>query len=84
MIVRGKGKFGYLDGSIPQPFADDFAYSNWEINNSLVMSWLIHSMESKIGEIYVLYPTAKSIWDAVSHSYSDLEDSVTDYFHSLT
>ena len=32
-------------------------------------------MESKIGEIYVLYPTAKSIWDVVSHSYSNLEDS---------
>ena len=33
MIVQGKGKFGYLDGSIPQPSADDSAY----INNSLVM-----------------------------------------------
>ena len=32
-------------------------------------------MESKIGEIYVLHPTAKSIWDVISHSYSDLEDS---------
>ena len=74
-LHRGKGKFGYLDWSIPQPSADNSAYSTWEINKSLVMSWLIHSMESKIGEIYVLYPTAKSKWDVVSHSYSDLEDS---------
>ena len=71
MIVQGKRKLGYLDWSIPQPSVDDSPY----INNSLVMSWLIHSMESKIGEIYVLYSTTKSIWDVVSHSYSDLEDS---------
>ena len=32
-------------------------------------------MESKIGENYVLYATAKPIWDVVSQSYSDLEDS---------
>ena len=32
-------------------------------------------MESKIDEIYVLYPTTKSIWDDVSRSYFDLEYS---------
>ena len=32
-------------------------------------------MERKIGEIYVLYPTTKSIGDVVSSSYSNLEDS---------
>ena len=32
-------------------------------------------MESKIGDVYVIYPTTKSIWDVVSHSYFDLENS---------
>ena len=75
MILKGRDKFGHLNGSLPQPASTDPTLGQWEMHNSLVMSWLIHSMESHIGEIYLMYPTAKAIWDAVSRAYSDLEDS---------
>ena len=75
LVVRGKGKIGYLDGSIPQPDKSDSSFPSWDIHNSMVMSWLINSMEESIAEIYLLYPTAKAIWDVVSLAYSDLEDS---------
>ena len=75
MVIRGKGKFGYLDGSIPQPLTTKPSFSLWDIQNSMVMSWLIHSMEDHIVEIYLLYSTAQSIWDVVSLAYSDLEDT---------
>ncbi|XP_024018998.1 uncharacterized protein LOC112090903 [Morus notabilis] len=39
------------------------------------MAWLIHSMEDHIADTYILFPTAKSIWDAVSLAYSDLQNS---------
>ena len=42
----------------------------------MVMLWLINSMEDIIVEIYVLYPTAKAIWDVVRLAYSDLEYSL--------
>ena len=32
-------------------------------------------MESRIGGIYLLYPTAKAIWNVVSLAYFNLEDS---------
>lgn len=47
MLIHDKGKIGYLDGSTPQPPKDVPSFNNWEINNSLVMSWLIHSMDSR-------------------------------------
>ena len=75
LLIRGKGKYGYLDGSIPQPASTDPSFSTWEIQNSLVMSWLILSMDDSIAEVYLLYPTAKAIWDAVTLAYSDLTDS---------
>ena len=75
MVIRGKGKFGSLDGSIPQPVPTDPSYPTWDIHNSMVMSWLIHSMEDNIGEVYLLYLTTKAIWDAVSLAYFDLMDS---------
>ena len=75
MVIRGKGKFGYLGGSIPQPLTTDPSFPLWDIQHSTVMSRLIHSMEDHIVEIYLLYSTAQSIWDAVSLAYSDLEDT---------
>ncbi|XP_075498838.1 uncharacterized protein LOC142537165 [Primulina tabacum] len=75
MVIRGKRKFGYLDGSIPSPPVEDPSFASWDIQNSLVMSWLIHSMENRIGELYLMYGTASAIWDAVKRAYSDLEDS---------
>jgi len=49
----------------------------------MVMAWLINSMEESIVEIYLLYPSAKSIWDAMALAYSDLEDA-TQMFHLRT
>ena len=42
LVIRGKGKFGYLDGSVPIPDNYDPSFLVWDINNSMVMSWLIH------------------------------------------
>ena len=75
MLIRGKGKIGCLDGSVPQPSKDDSSLGNCEMNTSLFMSRLIHSMESHIGAIDLFYPTAKVVRDVVSLAYSDLEDS---------
>ena len=80
MLIRGKGKFGLIDGSIPQPEKTDPSYPAWEIQNSLVMTWLIQSMESQVAEIYLLYPTAKAIWEGIMRSFSDLEDSSQMFF----
>ena len=75
MVIRGKGKIGYLDGTIPKPKPTDSTYSNWDTQNSMVMAWLIHSMDDSIGDSFLFYSTAKEIWDAVTLAYSDLENS---------
>ena len=80
LVICGKGKFGYLDGSISQPEPTDPSFPVWDINNSMVMSWILNSMDNSIVEIYLLYPTAKAIWDAVMVAYFDLEDS-SQMFH---
>ena len=90
LVIRDKGKFGYLNGSISQPEPTDPSFPvwdinnsmvdpsfpAWDINNSMVMSWILNSMDNSIVEIYLLYPTAKAIWDAVMVAGSDLGDSL--------
>ena len=39
------------------------------------MSWLINSMNNDIGENFLLYGTAKEIWDAAKEIYSDNENT---------
>ena len=75
MVIRGKGKFGYLDGSIAKPSLDNPSFQTWDIQNSMVMAWLVHSMEDSIGETYLFYLTAKGIWDAIHFAYSDYDDT---------
>ena len=58
-------------------------FSEWDIQNLMVMAWLINSMDESIAEIYLLYPSTKSIRDAVALAYSDLEDA-TQMFHLRT
>ena len=38
MVVRGKGKIGYLDGTINRSGATDATNQNWEVHDSIVMA----------------------------------------------
>ena len=75
MVIHGKGKYTFMDGSFPHPSQDDPSYAIWESNNSMVMAWFIHFIEDAIGETYFFYSTTKEIWDAVHFAYSDLDNS---------
>ena len=75
MVIRGRGKIGFLDGSLTKPSSTDPSYSTWDTQNALVMSWLINSMEENIGSLYLVHSTAKVIWDKVKVAYSDLDNS---------
>lgn len=75
LVIRGRGKAGYLTGSVTAPPSTSPTFSTWEAENSIVMAWLINSMEPSIGRTYLFYKTAKEIWDAVQEIYSDLENT---------
>ncbi|XP_050204868.1 uncharacterized protein LOC126654907 [Mercurialis annua] len=74
LVMKGRGKMGYLTGVNTAPPLESAKYSTWEAENSIVMAWLINSMDQRIGRLYLFYQTAKEIWDAVKEMYSDLED----------
>lgn len=75
MVIRGKGRYGYLDGSTKKPVESDSFFLTWDAQNSMVMAWLINSMDEKISESFMCYTTAKLMWEAAKRQYSDLENS---------
>ena len=42
---------------------------------SMIMSWLINSMNNDIGENFLLFGIAKDIWDAAKETYSSSENT---------
>ncbi|KAK3026256.1 hypothetical protein RJ639_041632 [Escallonia herrerae] len=38
LVIRGRGKMGYITGEIQRPALGDSTYGNWELNNSIFMA----------------------------------------------
>lgn len=70
---------GILPAVLCSPPSDDPAYASREIENSMVMSWLVNSMEPEIGRTYLFLPSAHALWEAVKETYSDLGNSAQLY-----
>lgn len=69
LVIKGKGKFGYLSGAVSTPSKDTTDYQRWEAKNSIITAWLINSMGPKIGQTYLFYNTANEVWDVVQEIY---------------
>ena len=48
MYIRGHGKIGYLIGDKPTPAKKDPTYATQDAENSIVMTWLVNSMDKDI------------------------------------
>lgn len=75
IVICARGKLGYLTGDLSSPKSTDTSYQQWVVENSLVLSWLINSMEPQISRRYLWFKTAKYVWDATRRMYSDLGNS---------
>ena len=54
MHIRGRGKIGYLTGDMKELEANDANYPTWDAENSMVMTWLVNSMEEDKSSNYML------------------------------
>ena len=75
LAIDGRGKLGHLTGEVTQPASNDPSLKKWRSEDSLVIAWLINSMEPAIGKPHLFLPTAKDVWEAVRDCYSNLENS---------
>ena len=48
---------------------------SWRFENSMLIAWLINSMDLSIGKPFLFIPTIKEVWDVVRDTYSDVENS---------
>ena len=75
LVIDGKGKLGHLTGEVKKPIVGDTNMKAWKSENSLIITWLINSMEPTIGKPFLFLPIAQDVWEAVHDTYSDFENS---------
>ncbi|XP_073023240.1 uncharacterized protein [Primulina eburnea] len=75
MFICGRGKEEYLmsESAIPEKTDPDF--KKWNIENHMIMAWLINSMTMEIGENFLLYETALEMWQAARETYSSSDNT---------
>ena len=75
LVIKGRGKVGHLTRVILPPSEIALNYGAWEAENSIVMAWLINSMEPSIGRTYLFRETVKEIWETAQEVYMDVENT---------
>lgn len=75
MYVAGKDKLGYLIGELPAPSQTPSTFNRWRTENAIVKGWLINSMEPRLIDNFIRFPTAKGVWDAIATTYFDGTDT---------
>ncbi|GAV90976.1 UBN2_3 domain-containing protein [Cephalotus follicularis] len=55
LFIKARGLYDYLIEKKKRPVSDDPLLGQWEYENSLVMSWLINSMQAHIAHVFCFW-----------------------------
>lgn len=53
LFLTSRENMKYLHGTIKEPNKFDFSYESWEVENSMIISWLLNSILPKIGKPFL-------------------------------
>ena len=59
-----QGELGYLT-EVTKPTDGDSTLKTWKSKNSLIIGWLINSMELAINKSFMYLSTTKDVWEAI-------------------
>lgn len=72
LALSGLGKVDYINGEIKPPTETEITsskYQEWQMNDSLVLSWILHSIEPSISELFIYSETALDLWNSLKEMY---------------
>ena len=68
LSLKSRRKFGFVDGTIVMPL-DEKKILDWETVYSMIVSWLLRSIDSKISAAIPYFEEAKKLWDFLEKRY---------------
>lgn len=59
-------KLSIMDGTYAEPAAESSLLPHWKRCNSMVISWILHSVSKEISESILYCSTAKDMWNELA------------------
>ncbi|GFZ03747.1 serine/threonine-kinase ATM-like protein [Actinidia rufa] len=66
LFLGGKGKSGWLLGTITKPNATDPKFVQWEIDNCTILGCLFNSMEPQIYHVFMYHDMVPLLWSSLT------------------
>ncbi|KAG7599299.1 Reverse transcriptase RNA-dependent DNA polymerase [Arabidopsis suecica] len=63
MALNVRNKLGFINGTISKPPEDHRDFGAWSRCNDIVSTWLMNSVDKKIGQSLLFIATAQGIWN---------------------
>ena len=76
-FLKGKGHIRHL--TEPSPQKSDPGFNAWDIEDSMIMSWLWNAMQPEVSRNYMFLSSTKDIWEMVRRTYSKIQDASVIY-----
>ncbi|KAI4317662.1 hypothetical protein L6164_025513 [Bauhinia variegata] len=73
LALKGKQKLHHLTEDPPNSL--DEKYSAWDIEDTIIMTWLLNSMQLEISQNFMFLETSKQIWEMEMDMYRKLKVS---------
>lgn len=70
MALCARKKFGFVDGSIPEPGKDSTDLDDWWTNNSLIISWIRNTIRMEVRRTISRTRKAEELWKDVKERFS--------------
>lgn len=70
VALLSKNKLKFLDGSILQLIKSNPFFLTWEHCNTMVLSWIMHSVSKLIAQSITWVETTRKVWKDLQNSFS--------------
>ncbi|CAO2813783.1 unnamed protein product [Amaranthus hypochondriacus] len=68
--LRAKNKLGFIDGTIMVPDAKSPDFDRWGIVNSMLVAWIVNTLDVSVRSTVRFPDHVKSLWDDLRDGYS--------------
>lgn len=79
LLIQGRGLEGYLTGEAKKPARGESGVTQWEMENSIVLAFLLNTMTPSVARSVQLLETAHEVWEAVAQMYSQKTNSAQEF-----
>ncbi|CAE6218812.1 unnamed protein product [Arabidopsis arenosa] len=69
LALKARKKFGFVDGTIPQPPEDAADYEDWIANNALVISWIRLTIEENLSSSVSHIHDSSELWTHIQKRF---------------